>query len=78
MIECTLHDFHQWLDEQGWPSEIILHPDDFTLLQARFGPGDRKLLFDDWRNYFICGPTRIRPGASNKKFLDVSKERLFK
>jgi hypothetical protein len=77
MIELNLRNFRMWLESHSWPREVILHPDDFELLQSRFGPGDRKVLFDDRSKYFIYGPTRIRPTRPGMMVLDVSKERLF-
>jgi len=76
MIECTLHSFHEWLNEQGWPNEVILHSADFVILQSRLVDNERRT--DERGEYFWCGGSCIRPREhSPARILDVSKERLF-
>lgn len=74
-MECTIQGFYKWLDEQGWPSEVILHPLDFK--QVEYKTSRDRLGIDERGEYLWCASTRVRPTAPIPRILDVSKERLF-
>ncbi len=65
----TLSEFYTWLKDNSWPSEVIMHPDDFWLITNRLQPSHRLVPIQ-------IGPTKIWPKAMAGA-LDVSDSRIF-